>query len=69
VVAETQHKLVANTAEVIKAIRKAVTEHHDLHVDDIKLCLRGDIPRSTSGKIRHFLCKKNYMSGILKEIA
>jgi len=68
VIAEIQYKLVENKAEVIIAIRKTVAEHHELHVYDIKLSVSGSIPRTTSGKIKHFLCKKNYLSGALKEI-
>jgi acyl-CoA synthetase (AMP-forming)/AMP-acid ligase II len=68
VMAEIQHKAIANSAEVIKAIRAFVAEHHDLSVYDIKLTVAGSIPRTTSGKIRHFLCKKNYLAGALNEI-
>lgn len=68
VMAEIQHKLIANSVEVITAIRASVAEHHDLTVFDIKLTLPGSIPRTTSGKIRHFLCKKNYLAGALNEI-
>ena len=68
VLAEVQHKLVADTTELLKAIRKAVAEQHELPVYDIQLSLPGSIPRTTSGKIRHFLCRKNYLSGTLKEI-
>lgn len=68
VLAEVRPKLVEEQAEVIKAIRKAVSEQHELPVFDIKLTLPGTIPRTTSGKIRHFLCKKDYLSGTVKEI-
>lgn len=68
VIAEIQHKLVSNTAEVLKAIRTTIAEYHDLTVLEIKLMLPGSIPRTTSNKIKHFLCKKNYLSGSLNEI-
>lgn len=68
VIAEVQHKGVSNRSEVIRAIRKAVAENHELHVYDVKLCFPASIPRTTSGKIRHFLCKENYLSSTLKEI-
>lgn len=68
VVTEIQQKLLSETTRLIPAIRKAVAEHHDLSVHDIKCCLPGSIPRTTSGKIKHFLCKKNYQAGTLKEI-
>lgn len=68
VLAEVQYKQLTDTAEVVKAIRSAVAGQHEITVHDIKLTLPGSIPRTTSGKIRHFLCKKNYLSGALKEI-
>jgi acyl-CoA synthetase (AMP-forming)/AMP-acid ligase II len=57
-----------NSKEFIKAIRKAVSVHHELSVGDIKLTVVGGIPRTPSGKIKHYLCKINYMAGIFKEI-
>jgi acyl-CoA synthetase (AMP-forming)/AMP-acid ligase II len=68
VVAELDHKLFVKNEEIIKAIREAVSVNHGLHIHDIKLTKPGDIPRTTSGKIRYFLCKKNYMASILKGI-
>ena len=70
VIAEVERKLALNlnSEEVIKAIRHAVAINHDLRVDDIKLTNPGDIPRTTSGKIRHFLCKTNYIAEAFKEI-
>ena len=62
VMAEIERKPFANSAEVIKAIRAFVAEHHGLFVYDVKLAPAGSIPRTTSGKIRHFLCKKNYLA-------
>jgi len=68
VIAEVENKLDVHSEQIIKAIRHAVAFNHDLHVDDIKLTNPGDIPRTTSGKIRHFLCKTNYMAEAFKEI-
>jgi acyl-CoA synthetase (AMP-forming)/AMP-acid ligase II len=68
VIAEIEHKFVVKTEEVIKTIREAVSLYHGLRVDDIRLTKPGAIPRTTSGKIRHFLCKEYYMTGSLKEI-
>ena len=68
VIAEIEHKLVSEAADVIKSIRQAIAVHHELHVEDIRLTNPGVIPRTTSGKIRHFLCKTNYMAGALEQI-
>jgi len=68
VIAEIELNHQVKAEEIIKAIRKAISVHHDLHVDDIRLTRAGGIPRTTSGKIKHYLCKTNYMSGTLNEI-
>lgn len=68
VLAEVQRKLEASTSEIKQQIRKAVAEQHELHAYDIKLTLPGSIPKTTSGKIKHFLCREQYISGSLKEI-
>jgi acyl-CoA synthetase (AMP-forming)/AMP-acid ligase II len=68
IIAEIELNLEVKPEEVIIAIRKAVAMHHDLHVDDIRFIRAGAIPRTTSGKIKHYVCKANYMAGTLKEI-
>jgi len=68
VVAEVQRKLTADPEEVREQIRTAVAEQHALKTFDIKLTLPGSIPKTTSGKIKHFLCREQYVSGSLKEI-
>ena len=68
VIAEVEHKFVVKAEEVIKAIRQAIATHHELHVYDIRLTNPGSIPKTSSGKIRHFLCKTIYIAETLKEI-
>lgn len=68
VLAEIEPKVVIEASEVIKAIRQAVSAHHELQVDDVRLIKAGGIPKTTSGKTRHFLCKTNYMAEALEEI-
>ncbi|MEP6948359.1 MAG: fatty acyl-AMP ligase [Ginsengibacter sp.] len=68
VVAEIQHKPVMDLAEVIRVIRTSIAENHNLSVYDINLTVTGTIPRTTSGKIKHFQCKKNYLAETLNEI-
>ena len=69
IIAEIEHKITVKAEEVKKAIRQAVAIHHELHVDDIRLISPGGIPRTTSGKIKHYLCKTNYIAGSMNEIA
>ena len=67
IIAETENKPGGTAEDIIKAVRKAVAEDHDLHVNDIRLTSAGSIPRTTSGKIKRYLCKTNYINGTLKE--
>jgi acyl-CoA synthetase (AMP-forming)/AMP-acid ligase II len=69
IIAEIEHKLDVKREEIIKAIRKAVAVHHELHIADIILTRAGGIPRTPSGKIKHYLCRTNYLTGNLKEIS
>ena len=68
VIAEIDYKFIIKSEEVIKAIREAVSMHHGLHVNDIVLTNPGGIPKTTSGKIKHFLCKEYYLAGTFNEI-
>jgi acyl-CoA synthetase (AMP-forming)/AMP-acid ligase II len=68
IIVETEYKLSVNEEEIFKAIQEAVSVNHGLNVNDIKLIKPGSIPRTTSGKIKHFLCKQYYLEGTLKEI-
>jgi acyl-CoA synthetase (AMP-forming)/AMP-acid ligase II len=68
IIAEMEYNVVVQAEDVKKAIRLAVAVHHELRIDDIRLIHPGGIPKTTSGKIRHFLCKTNYLTGALKEI-
>lgn len=68
-IAEVNVKLFEKEELVIKAIREAIAQHHDLYVDDIQLTPPGGIPKTTSGKIRHFLCKQSYLDGTLKKFS
>jgi acyl-CoA synthetase (AMP-forming)/AMP-acid ligase II len=67
VIAEVKYTDGVKEEEVIAAIRQAIAQNHGLSVGDIRLTIPGGLPRTTSGKIRHFLCKKNYMEGTFKQ--
>ncbi|MBC6492037.1 AMP-binding protein [Flavihumibacter stibioxidans] len=54
--------------EITKAIKTAVSTCHDLQVHDIKITCAGSIPRTTSGKIRHFICRKQYLADALNPL-
>lgn len=67
IMAEIENKPDVKADEILKAIRSAVAAHHELHVDDIKLINPGGIPRTQSGKIKHYQCRANYLSGTYNE--
>ncbi|MDQ3015090.1 MAG: AMP-binding protein, partial [bacterium] len=68
IIVEHDQKLVVKEEEVVKAIRRAVSINHELHVNDIRLINAGGIPKTSSGKTRHFLCKEYYLAGTFNEI-
>jgi acyl-CoA synthetase (AMP-forming)/AMP-acid ligase II len=68
VIVEIDYKSIVRSEEVIKTIRESVSMHHGLHVNDIVLTKPGGIPKTTSGKTRHFLCKEYYLSETFNEI-
>jgi len=67
VIVEIRRHLVTNENELLNSIRKVVSENYELPICDIKLTLPGSIPRTTSGKIKHFLCSTNYLAGTLNK--
>jgi acyl-CoA synthetase (AMP-forming)/AMP-acid ligase II len=54
--------------EILRAIRRAVAEQHDLRVADIRLLKPGTIMKTSSGKIQRFACRQRYVEGTLEEI-
>lgn len=68
VIVEIEYKFIVKSEEVIKTIREAVSMHHGLHVSDIVLTNPGGIPKTTSGKIKHYLCKEYYLAETFNEI-
>ncbi|BDA72449.1 acyl-CoA synthetase [Calothrix sp. PCC 7716] len=54
-----------NVEEVMRAIRKAVASHHDLHVYALLLLKTGSIPKTSSGKIQRHACRASFVNGSL----
>ena len=51
-----------NTQEVVKGVRKAVSEEHDLQVYAVVLLKTGSIPKTSSGKIQHHACRTGFLN-------
>jgi acyl-CoA synthetase (AMP-forming)/AMP-acid ligase II len=51
--------------ELLGAVRKAVADRHDITVFDLVVLRPGQLPRTSSGKIRRNVCRERYLVGEL----
>jgi amino acid adenylation domain-containing protein len=63
---EINPRIQAETGTVIAAVRQAIAEEHELQVYAVALTHPGEVPRTTSGKIQRFLCRKSFLAGGLR---
>ena len=54
--------------EVVGAIRKAVSEQHELQVYAVLLLKTGSIPKTSSGKIQHHACRSGFLDKSLNVV-
>ncbi|MBT4836028.1 MAG: amino acid adenylation domain-containing protein [Methylococcales bacterium] len=54
--------------DVISAIRRNVTELHDLHVHTVMLLKMGGLPKTSSGKVQRHKCKTSFLEGVLPTV-
>jgi acyl-CoA synthetase (AMP-forming)/AMP-acid ligase II/acyl carrier protein len=57
-----------DTDEVIKAVRGAVSEHHELQVYAVVLIKTASIPKTSSGKIQRHACKNGFLNSSLDAV-
>ncbi|MFZ1322475.1 MAG: SDR family NAD(P)-dependent oxidoreductase [Ignavibacteria bacterium] len=71
IVQEIQKNFVKDfdTDEIVKAIRKAVSEEHDLQVQSITLIKPGTVPKTSSGKIQRKACLQGVLDNELEVLA
>lgn len=55
--------------EIFRAIRRAVSENHDLQIHAVVLIKPLSIPKTSSGKIQRHACKAAFLDGSLETIA
>jgi acyl-CoA synthetase (AMP-forming)/AMP-acid ligase II len=58
----------ADQSEIFSAIRRAVSENHDLQVYGIQLLKPLSVPKTSSGKIQRHACKAGYLDGSLEMV-
>jgi acyl-CoA synthetase (AMP-forming)/AMP-acid ligase II len=61
--------LRADSAEMITAIRQAIVRDYDVQTHAIALLKPGQIPRTSSGKVRRSLCRTSLMSRELETVS
>ena len=47
-------------ADTVRAIKQAVVEHHQVAVFDVVLVAKGDLPKTSSGKVERHACRRAY---------
>ena len=64
----TRRQRRADVEEVAQAIRSAVSQAHELEVYAVLLIRPNRIPKTTSGKIQRYACRKAFLEGSLPVI-
>ncbi len=59
----------ADFEEVIRSVRRAVAEVHEMELHGVVLIRHMSLPRTTSGKAQRHLCRKQMLSGDLRLLA
>jgi acyl-CoA synthetase (AMP-forming)/AMP-acid ligase II/acyl carrier protein len=66
---EDRRRHPCDPAQVIKAIRRAISDHHDANAWDVALAAPGTIYKTSSGKVQRHACKAAYCAGEWEFIA
>lgn len=60
---EIEREAVGSEEEIVEAIRRAVTEEHEIRVDAVILLEPGQLPKTSSGKIQRQACRQAFLAG------
>lgn len=63
---EVHRSLESDWGPVVQAIRKSVTQGHELPPDAVVLVRHGSLPRTSSGKIQRHACLRDFREGNLR---
>ncbi|MGF1524383.1 MAG: AMP-binding protein [Leptolyngbyaceae cyanobacterium] len=66
---QRSHLKQLDQAAAFEAIRRAISEQHEVQVYAILLLRAGSIPKTSSGKIQRSACRQGYRDGDLETIA
>jgi alkylation response protein AidB-like acyl-CoA dehydrogenase/acyl carrier protein len=58
-----------DVAEVVRAVRRAVSEDHGLQTHALVLVKPSTLPRTSSGKLRRSACRQDFLNGSLSAVA
>jgi acyl transferase domain-containing protein/acyl-CoA synthetase (AMP-forming)/AMP-acid ligase II/acyl carrier protein len=58
-----------DSTEVIARVRTAISDEHDLQVDDVLLLRPLSIPKTSSGKTQRWACRSAFLEGQLETVA
>jgi len=61
-------RLPLDVEAVVRAIRRAVAEEHDVRAHTVVLVRAGRIPKTTSGKVQRHACQASFLKGELEKI-
>ena len=59
-------RLPLDVEAVVRAIRREVSEQHDVRVHTVLLLRAGRIPKTTSGKVQRHACQASFLKGTLE---
>ncbi|MEW6735629.1 MAG: MupA/Atu3671 family FMN-dependent luciferase-like monooxygenase, partial [Acidobacteriota bacterium] len=69
IVVEVDKRLPVDTELTMRAIRQAISQHHELQVYTIALLKAGSIPKTSSGKIQRHACRLGFLNQGLEIVA
>jgi acyl-CoA synthetase (AMP-forming)/AMP-acid ligase II len=61
-------RLTLDVEAVVRAIRRAVAEEHDVRVHTVVLLRAGRVPKTTSGKVQRHACQASFLKGTLERL-
>ena len=68
VVQEVNDTASASNEDIVAAIRRALSESHEVHPETIVLIKARSIPRTSSGKIQRYACREAFLAGKLDAV-